>query len=87
MLTVTGCQPSVAGTHTGWESNREHSAGTGNPQILLIVGEVPGDSLVIYSFSSEFHNCVSVKGSLFASNVENLTKTMFKESLIVQTEK
>ena len=54
-------------------------AGTGNSQILLIVGEVPGDILVIYSFSSEFQNCISVKGSLFASNVGNLTKTVFKK--------
>lgn len=75
-----------ASARLGWNPSVQASratvnteAGTGNPQILLIVGEVPGDVLVIYSFSSEFQSCISVQGSLFASNVRNLTKTMFKK--------
>jgi hypothetical protein len=41
-LVIIGHGP-IPGTHADKGRNREHTTGPGNPQVLLIMGQVPGD--------------------------------------------
>lgn len=48
---------------TDW-AGTVNTAGPGNLSVLLIMGEVPGDVLVMCSSSFELLNCICVEGSL-----------------------